>query len=254
MAALPNILKFRISARWYIRDLLEKIKIKSKLLLCPLCKYMAERSSFRIYKSRCIFGGGPLIRYECPVCEVIFGPEKFLSLPPDKVSQEYRELYFFYSEGDSYETQLEAFNKMNPKSHGVYLDYGCGKNADNIAKMRAAGYNVYGFEPYAKTQTSDFIITDKSDLIKLKFDGIYTSNVIEHLFDPLQEMQFIASLLKDDGTIAHCTPCYEYSYEFTRFHVFFYTGKSVQTICDLLSLDYLDTDNKYIKLFSKRKL
>lgn len=32
--------------------------------------------------------------------------------------------------------------------------------------------------------------------------------------------------------MAHCTPCYEYSYEYTRFHLFFFTENSVEFICN----------------------
>lgn len=38
----------------------------------------------------------------------------------------------------------------------------------------------------------------------------------------------------------HSTPCYQYLYEYTRFHLFFFTGKSLEIICNQLNLEAFD--------------
>jgi len=40
------------------------------------------------------------------------------------------------------------------------------------------------------------------------------------------ELQVMASLLPPDGLMSHATPCFEYRFEFTRFHLFFFLGRS----------------------------
>lgn len=39
------------------------------------------------------------------------------------------------------------------------------------------------------------------------------------------------AIMSDDGIMVHSTACYNYIYEYTRFHLFFYTGTSVEEIC-----------------------
>ena len=40
------------------------------------------------------------------------------------------------------------------------------------------------------------------------------------------------SLLKDgDSFLEHSTSCFEYRQEFTRFHLFFFTGDSLEYLC-----------------------
>jgi len=36
----------------------------------------------------------------------------------------------------------------------------------------------------------------------------------------------MAEYLKPEGRMAHATPCFEYLYEYTRFHLFFFPGRS----------------------------
>ena len=66
----------------------------------------------------------------------------------------------------------------------------------------------------------------------MKFDGVFSNNVLEHLPDPVSELKFMKSLLRDEKTdlMAHATPCFEYAYEYTRFHLVFYTGGSIASV------------------------
>ena len=71
-------------------------------------------------------------------------------------------------------------------------------------------------------------------LSKIKFDGIITHNVLEHLFNPIETTDFLLSLLQTKGKLIHSTACFDYVYEITRFHAFFYTGDSVKYIVSQL--------------------
>ena len=71
----------------------------------------------------------------------------------------------------------------------------------------------------------------------MRFDGIMSHNVIEHFQDPVTELRHMASLLRDkDSVMAHATGCYEYRYEYTRFHTFFYTGRSAAVLAEKAGL------------------
>jgi hypothetical protein len=91
-------------------------------------------------------------------------------------------------------------------------------------------------------------------LEKFWFDGIYSNNVIEHFVTPVSEFAFMRSLLKRGGVMSHASPCYDYLYEFTRFHVIFYTGRSVETLARKVRLrvENRERDGEFIcQLFKK---
>ena len=64
----------------------------------------------------------------------------------------------------------------------------------------------------------------------MRFHGIFSNNVLEHLRYPIQDLRFLARLLHPGGRMSHATPCFEYLYEYTRFHLFFYLGRSRQLL------------------------
>ena len=54
--------------------------------------------------------------------------------------------------------------------------------------------------------------------------------------------------------MSHASPCYDYLYEFTRFHVIFYTGRSVETLARKVRLrvENRERDGEFIcQLFKK---
>ena len=50
--------------------------------------------------------------------------------------------------------------------------------------------------------------------------------------------------------MSHATPCFEYRFEFTRFHLFFFLGRSRAWIADNANLDIVDyqTDGDFMNL------
>lgn len=66
------------------------------------------------------------------------------------------------------------------------------------------------------------------------------------------------ALLKDvNSKMAHSTPCYKYACEYTRFHLVFLTGKSVERLCEKTGFQVVqasDDGNGYInKVFEMRE-
>jgi len=167
---------------------------------------------------------GRLERLECPECGCVFGPLKYLRTPEALVSADYALLYSFYSEGDSTEEELRAFDLLKPTRDRLYLNWGSGAWSRSVEILRAQGYDVWGYEPNAQTD-SPFVVRRREE-VSARFDGIFSNNVIEHLFSPLDQFLDFRTLLKPDGRMVHASPCYEWSFAFTRFHVFFPLGEA----------------------------
>lgn len=220
-------------ARWRRYHLIDRFLPKPRRLSCPLCLHKEAIAAFRTHESNCIFEGGRLLRYECPKCEVIFGTRRMLAMSPRALGREYADLYAVYNEGDTTHTETQTFHCLAPRPGGIYLNYGCGRWSKSIERLRAEGHQIYGFEPYSNGggDGQDHIIRDLATLRRMRFDGIMSHNVLEHFQDPVADLRLMASLLRDEQSVmAHATPCYRYKYEFSRFHVFFFTGRSPEAL------------------------
>lgn len=229
------------SIRWRVSDYFKEFREHPEdAVSCLLCGFTQEREKYQKKKAECIFGGGMLERYECPVCGAIFGPSKFLDLPSEEQEEDYTIHYMGYSKGDSTEKEIAAFQMLHPTKEGIYLNYGCGSWSRTIERLRAQGYKVFGYDAYSSSG-ADYIITDKEELKKWRFDGIFTNNLLEHLTNPVSDFQFFKSLLKGPKALmAHATPCYEYAYEYTRFHTCFFTGNSIAYLCDKANVEMVE--------------
>ncbi len=226
--------------KWRLTDyLLAQEDDPARVVSCGICGYSAEKASFETRKTTCIFGGGELERYVCPSCGAVFGPTKFSDLKAAEFDDDYSVHYSGFSESDCTEREIFTFNQLSPTKEGVYLNYGCGSWATSLQKLNAEGYTVYGYEPYSPDVDNPMLITDKAALSKMRFDGIFSHDLLEHLKDPIAELAFMKSLLaKPDRLMAHATGCYEYVYEYTRFHMYFFTGRSLDVLCERAGLEH----------------
>jgi len=223
----PEIVRYLIKSHWALLDKLYDISECQTPTRCRLCAFEGQQSDFKPYTSHCIFLGGLLIRHQCPNCEVIFGPSKMLDLDDEMIDMDYRLHYRIFSEGDSTDKIIRAFNLLRPTRDGIYLDYGCGvANPIALQILRADGYRIIGYEP-SLDSSSDFVFKSMEEMSRYKFNGILTHNVLEHLFHPIDTTKQLCGMLVDDGLLVHATPCFDYLYEYTRFHVFFFVGKSL---------------------------
>lgn len=237
-----TLLRHQIASKWNIVDLLERHSAEpSHTRQCPLCQHQAAQTAFSVRESHCIFGGGILRRYQCPVCDLVFGPDKMFGLTLQELSQDYEWHYQVYQEGDSTAQELRAFHAMNPVRDGCYLNYGAGAWSCSVQILRQEGWQVYAYEPHASASAGgEYSIQGKAALSAMRFDGIYSNNVLEHLRQPVQDLSYLQTLLKPDGCMAHATPCFEYLYEFTRFHLFFFLGRSRAVLAQQAGLTIRD--------------
>ena len=251
-----ELIKKVIREKWKLVDEYERKTYKNHKLICPICKDEFETDQVNRLVSECIFGGGRLIRYVCPKCGVTFGPEKMLNLSDESFSDDYRMHYTVYDEGDSTQREIRAFRQLDPNKDGVYLDWGAGAWSNVISSLREEGYQVYGYDPYAPIN-SEYMISSEEKLRTMKFDGIFSHDLLEHLKDPVGTFKCFAEVLKPEGKMIHATACYDYVYEYTRFHLFFYTGVSVEEICKQTGFVAENIDRDPINLeisYSYRKL
>ncbi|MBY7907104.1 class I SAM-dependent methyltransferase [Vibrio fluvialis] len=89
------------------------------------------------------------------------------------------------------------------------LDFGCG-NGNFLRKLKAFGIgNVYGYDfdskamEVAKNAGCEVLSSLATDV---KFDVIFLNHVIEHLSEPLKELERLKLLLNEDGIIYASTP------------------------------------------------
>lgn len=89
------------------------------------------------------------------------------------------------------------------------LDFGCG-NGNFLRKLKALGISrVYGYDfdskamDVAKSTGCEVLASLEADI---KFDVIFLNHVIEHVPDPLKEVEKLKLLLHDGGIIYASTP------------------------------------------------
>jgi hypothetical protein len=218
-----------------------------------VCLHEGPADAFRELRAQDFLLGGPILRHQCPACYLVFGSQRMLRMEPEALGREYREAYAVYDEGDTTPYGLEAFACLgaSPGPGRNYLDYGAGRWSRAIPTLRAQGYDVVGFEPYAHDVSgTPEVFSDEARLRSMRFDGIMTQSVIEHLPDPVSTLRFLAGLLRDDGApMVHATACYRYELEFSRFHLFFFLGRSVAALAARAGLRVEETGNPNVRRF-----
>lgn len=217
-----------IENKW---KLIDKYYNEPQTMECNICGQEIHTNEAEKLLSEDIYGGGMLLRYRCPHCGAIVGPNKMWDLTEEELSEEYKYHYRVNAEGQTTEAEIETFMALNPEKGKTYLNYGCGAWASTIEELRKLGYDVYGFDPYAPCD-SEYIITDFDVLKQKKFDGIFSHDLLEHLRYPVETFKVFSEILAEDGKMAHSTACYKYVYEYDRFHLVFYTGNAVNALCE----------------------
>ncbi|MEZ9526974.1 class I SAM-dependent methyltransferase [Enterovibrio norvegicus] len=89
------------------------------------------------------------------------------------------------------------------------LDFGCG-NGNFLDKLRCSGIkNIYGYDFDSKAleiaKTKNCNILESIDT-SIKFDVVFMNHVIEHISDPLSEIEKIRGILKEGGVLYITTP------------------------------------------------
>ena len=150
-ATEKDLLRHQSAIGWNLADMVERFNPPvGDRRACPLCGHDDLGVNYKVYRSHCIFGGGDLIRHQCPSCDVIFGADKMFALSEQQLTQEYEWHYKVYEEGDSTPHELRAFHSLSPRKDGVYINYGAGAWSHSVQQLRDEGWNVLAYEPHDK--------------------------------------------------------------------------------------------------------
>ena len=203
---------------------------------CRVCGARIGTGAARRFTCSAMFTSATLERLQCPECDVIFGPWSLITATPQTLGELYRLLYRVYSEGATITWQEKAFYLMNPSRQGVYMNYACGEWLAGVQRLRSIGWNVWGYEPYlnvarCRPNRAAGLVGRIEDTGTSAFDGIFTHNFLEHPQEPRAFFAELHGLLRPGGTMVHSTPCFELRFDASPFHLYFFVGRSFETLC-----------------------
>ena len=228
-------------------QLIDRFFREPEEMTCCICGHTLKTREAERLVSEDIYGGGRLVRYRCPDCNAIIGPNKMWALTEEELSEECRLHYLTHTEGETTDAELAVFRLLHPEKGKTYLNYGCGAWSGTIDQLRAEGYDVWGYDPYAPCD-SEWIITDPETLRRRTFDGIFSHDLLEHLRYPLETFALMHTLLNEGGVMVHSTACYQYVYEYDRFHLVFYTGNAVNVLAEKTGFEILGRHEDHERL------
>lgn len=184
----------------------------------------------------------------CNNCKLInVYPEFFLDESQEKIR--YRE----HQNGFHHEGYLKFLNRavqpalkfLNEGMTG--LDYGCGY-APTISKILSQnGLNCENYDP---------IFFNKE--LNKKYDFIFSTEVFEHFFYPLKEIETLTNIIKTNGLLIVMTERWNNEQDFNNWyyttdptHVAFYHNTTFDYICNKYAFDKLYDDGNRVIILRK---
>jgi len=171
----------------------------------------------------CPFCDGPIKSHwreysKCESCSLIYRtpmptPEELVSIYNSSWESPVENLHETGSvtstQADGYiQSVMEALNIKSLEGLTI-LDFGAGKG-EMLQAFRDHGADAIGVEPFGHehlVQNGFEVYETIGDVpADRKVDGIFSSNVVEHLFDPPATLQELHDLLKPDGWLFVTTP------------------------------------------------
>lgn len=149
--------------------------------------------------------------YRCINCHLVFVPAAFcLSEAEEKAEYDFHENKL----GDSgYQRFLmrfwEPFKSILPDGASI-LEFGCGPGPVLASMMEDDGYDVVLFDHFYRP--------DQSVIKPLYYDGISSTEVIEHVHQPKKTIELLLGSLKPSGVLGLMTKMVESSEKFKTWH------------------------------------
>jgi len=230
--------------RWKLKPF-SSLNIPSNLT-CPLCQKTNNIETFKRFESYDLFQMDKIVRFQCAECDLIFGDLRVLSLSQDELIQDYKDTYSYFNEGTTDIWFINLFTDILkfPKNKKI-LDYGSGSTLKYHNVLNNQGFNIDVYDKFLFSY----------NLEKNYYDIVFSHNVIEHLINPVDDVNEMLNYLKHDGILVISSPCWNYCYEFTHFHTFFFVNRSVEILIsklNLLLLDNIETNDTIIKIFKRK--
>lgn len=214
---------------------------------CKICKRETERIEKHLRKRA-------LSRFyrRCPYCEFIFLEKQFLISPEDEF-----QIYELHENNIDDPRYVEFFMKFIDAAIVDYmdiedancLDFGSGPEPV-LAALLSRKFN-WSVDLYDKFYASNKVFEGK------RYDLITSTEVVEHLNDPVHYFQLFKDLLVPDGIISIMTLFHpandekfiNWFYINDPSHISFYSPKTMGVIADLVGLNILYCDDtRYITL------
>lgn len=209
------------------------LNIEKDFIRCMLCasddNEFFFKDKFRAYR-------------RCNVCSIIFVPISFhVSIKEEKVRYE---KHNNNPHNIGYRQFLERITvsiKSRFAEGADGLDFGCGPTPLLADLLADDGFEMEVYDP--------FYAADKS-VLENKYDFIVSTEVFEHLNNPLQEFRKLFSILKDNGILAVMTRLYNDSMDFKtwhykndRTHICFYTVETFDWLAKNLGVKYTQIES-----------
>ncbi|UMZ72925.1 class I SAM-dependent methyltransferase [Natranaerofaba carboxydovora] len=198
--------------------------------------------------------------YYCNYCKIIFMDENSV-VSSDKEIEVYNQ-HDNNLENKGYVKMFENFidkailpyyQKKNKKAENIKkaLDFGCGPGPVLAVLLRQQGFEVDIYDIYFAPEK---VYENKT------YDLITSTEVFEHLMDPLETCKLLTKHLKEDGILAIMTLFHPESikkfnnwwYRRDPTHISFYRPETFEVMADKLGLEVLDYDDKNTLVMKKR--
>ena len=210
---------------------------------CKICSSETER--IENYKKNIIY-------YSCINCDFIFIDEKKINTREDE-----KERYLKHNNSLDNEPYVDMFKDLidkniinNKDKIKSILDFGCGSVPVFVKLLKDKGFVVDKYDKY---------FFPAKDPLKKKYDLITLIEVIEHLKNPLNELDNLRKNLNINGfflikTLFHPEDKelflkWWYKEDFT--HISFFSAKTFKILANLLKMKPLIINNKDLCLLQK---
>ncbi|MTI60978.1 MAG: class I SAM-dependent methyltransferase [Firmicutes bacterium] len=192
------------------------------------------------------------IYYYCPKCNLIFIDEVSIL---DSIEEKSRyEEHENNHENQGYVRMFEIFIKQVIEPYisktGLVLDFGCGPGPVLGDLLKERDFTVDQYDPYFFPER---VFEGK------KYDLITSTEVFEHLKDPLQEMDKLYEHLKKDAYLAIMTSFHpgiddfaDWWYKRDPTHITFYNSNTFKEIARKYNLEIVFEDRDKYCLLKKR--
>ena len=174
---------------------------------------------------------------KCAVCSLIFVPPEF------HVSRDREKARYEEHNNDPNDAGYRAFleritipikESFKPPASG--LDFGCGPTTLLADLLKKSGFEM---------DVYDLFYAPEKHVLEKKFDFIVTTEVVEHLVEPLEVFKKLLSMLNPNGMLAVMTRIHDDSIDFKTWHykndpthISFFSIETFEWLSNQLGLKY----------------
>ncbi len=184
----------------------------------------------------------------CPVCQLIFVPEKYFITEKEEIDHYLKHENSLDNAGyvQMFQEKIQIIQKVCPGVQTI-LDYGCGYEPVLQTLLTRAGYAAKGYDRYFFPE-SDFGGT---------FDLVVSTETFEHFKEPEKEIARLVTLINPRGYLSVMTrqvpkknelPCREsfdnWYYKRDPTHIVFYSSNTFTWIADNFGMDIIFNNEK----------